>query len=371
MTSGETSSSPNARSEALRTWGLSVLLTFAVAALATVIPLLQANLAAVFAAVFLFLPGRVLPRSGPGIEAYGWARDGWAAGLRLGLIVSVLTIAAFLPGYHLWLTQVQPRVVEVATDRSATAWQLDVQDGAYRRLPLRAWGRPAAEEPGRVYVYYEGDRIFVQWRPTEAPWRIEVASDGTIIRNRQLAAASSDPWRVEGRAPRRVNLSFATRDATELTILATQGESALSPEQFALGGSARPVEPRQESERGGTRLPLTPVWFVHLALTHLLLIALPEEFFYRGYLQKRLGEASAPRTWIRLGPLSITNINVLVSVLFALGHLVAEPSPGRLAVFFPSLLFGALRDRTDGIWASVVFHAACNLMVQAAAMHYF
>ncbi len=46
-----------------------MLLTFAVAALATVIPLLQANLAAVFAAVFLFLPGRVLPRSGPGIEA--------------------------------------------------------------------------------------------------------------------------------------------------------------------------------------------------------------------------------------------------------------------------------------------------------------
>lgn len=95
----------------------------------------------------------------------------------------------------------------------------------------------------------------------------------------------------------------------------------------------------------------------------LLVIALPEEAFYRGYLQTALGKALREETrgavsilGTRIGP-SI----VLTSAIFALGHLLTELNPARLAVFFPSLVFGLLRARTRGIGSSVLFHALCNL----------
>jgi membrane protease YdiL (CAAX protease family) len=49
-------------------------------------------------------------------------------------------------------------------------------------------------------------------------------------------------------------------------------------------------------------------------------------------------------------------------VLFAVGHL-AEFRPWRLAVFFPSILFGFMRERTGTIASSTCFHALCNLAI--------
>lgn len=103
-----------------------------------------------------------------------------------------------------------------------------------------------------------------------------------------------------------------------------------------------------------------PADVVALLATQLLTIALPEEMFYRGYLQSQLAQAwgRGPRVFGgSLGP------DVWVtSIVFALGHVVTIPSPARLAVFFPSLVFGWLRSRTGGIGASVLFHALCNLL---------
>lgn len=103
-----------------------------------------------------------------------------------------------------------------------------------------------------------------------------------------------------------------------------------------------------------------PHRFPLLIIDQLFVVALPEEFFYRGYLQARLetqfGEGR-PVFGIRAGKGFL-----LTQALFALGHLV-EPYPWRLAVFFPALLFGWLRKRTGSIYAGVVFHAVCNLTV--------
>lgn len=94
--------------------------------------------------------------------------------------------------------------------------------------------------------------------------------------------------------------------------------------------------------------------------TQIVAIALPEEMFYRGYLQSQLERRWPPkRKW--LGG-NLGSAVVVTSVIFALGHLVTVPHPARLSVFFPSLLFGWLRSRTGGIGASVLFHAACNLL---------
>jgi len=100
----------------------------------------------------------------------------------------------------------------------------------------------------------------------------------------------------------------------------------------------------------------------------LLVIALPEETFYRGYLQTSLDEVWKPRVRVlgaQLGP------GLLVScALFAAGHLCTEFNAGRLAVFFPALVFGWLRARTRGVGAGIVFHALCNLFASYLGQSY-
>ncbi len=89
--------------------------------------------------------------------------------------------------------------------------------------------------------------------------------------------------------------------------------------------------------------------------THLVAIAFPEEFFFRGYLQRTLGGG-----WGAV---------VAASVLFAVAHLLVicvftgGGACGQNALtFFPSLLMGYLYMRTGTIWSSVFFHFAANIV---------
>jgi uncharacterized protein len=97
----------------------------------------------------------------------------------------------------------------------------------------------------------------------------------------------------------------------------------------------------------------------------LLVIALPEEAFFRGYLQTSLDRAWPPT--VRLLGASVGPGLLVSSAIFAVGHVLTDPHPARLAVFFPSLLFGWMRARTGGVGAGVVFHASCNLFVMLLA----
>lgn len=100
----------------------------------------------------------------------------------------------------------------------------------------------------------------------------------------------------------------------------------------------------------------------------LLVVALPEEAFFRGYLQTRLDAAWGKRFKFLGAELGW---GWLVSaVIFAIGHLLTTPMPTRLAVFFPALLFGWLRARTGGIGAGVLFHAVCNMYSATLARGY-
>ena len=106
-------------------------------------------------------------------------------------------------------------------------------------------------------------------------------------------------------------------------------------------------------------LAMRPLDAADEVVGQVLVIALPEEAFYRGYLQSRLDEVWAPR-WNVLGARVGPGL-VATAVIFALGHLATVQVPARLAVFFPALVFGWLRARTGGIGASVCFHASCNV----------
>jgi membrane protease YdiL (CAAX protease family) len=97
------------------------------------------------------------------------------------------------------------------------------------------------------------------------------------------------------------------------------------------------------------------------ALTQVLVIALPEEALFRGYLQGRLRDGLPGRMhW--LGVDLSWSAWLLQALLFAVLHFVVDLQPGRLAVFFPALAFGWIAARRGGIGAAVLFHAACNLL---------
>lgn len=103
-------------------------------------------------------------------------------------------------------------------------------------------------------------------------------------------------------------------------------------------------------------------------LGQLLGVAFPEEVFFRGYLQSALDRAWPPERRVFGAPLGL---GLLVSsALFAAGHFLTEPFPGRLAVFFPSLVFGFLRARRGGVGAAIVFHALCNLFASYLGRSY-
>jgi membrane protease YdiL (CAAX protease family) len=100
----------------------------------------------------------------------------------------------------------------------------------------------------------------------------------------------------------------------------------------------------------------------------IFVIALPEEAFYRGYLQSRLDEVW-PRQWNIAGAQVGPGLLVGASI-FALGHLATVHLPARLAVFFPALVFGWLRARTGGVGACIFFHAFCNVYSQLLGRGY-
>lgn len=104
------------------------------------------------------------------------------------------------------------------------------------------------------------------------------------------------------------------------------------------------------------------------ALGQWLVIALPEEAFYRGYLQSALDDAWRAR--VRLLGAEVGPSLVVTSAIFAAGHLATELDANRLAVFFPALLFGWLRVRTGGVGASIALHALCNLFASYLARSY-
>ncbi len=94
---------------------------------------------------------------------------------------------------------------------------------------------------------------------------------------------------------------------------------------------------------------------------HLLVVALPEELFFRGYVQTLLGQRlrrPAPQWLGERWPAIL-----LTALLFALAHLAVDWQPARLAVFFPALLFGWLRERSGSLAAPVLLHTLANVTV--------
>ena len=104
-----------------------------------------------------------------------------------------------------------------------------------------------------------------------------------------------------------------------------------------------------------------PAQFATAVFDQLLIIGLSEEIFFRGYLQTQFD-----RVWGRPYRFLGTTWGVglpLAAALFAVCHMWSG-GPARLIVFFPGVLYGWLRTRTDTILVPAVYHGVSNLLMQ-------
>lgn len=112
-----------------------------------------------------------------------------------------------------------------------------------------------------------------------------------------------------------------------------------------------------------------PRSFADFALGQLVVVALPEEALFRGYFQTRLS-ALWPAQQRILGAMVSLPALSCQAALFALLHFLVGFAPGRLAVFFPGLMFGWMRAKRGGIGAAIWFHALCNLLSEVLIRGY-
>lgn len=316
------------------------------------ISLLQANLIAVVAALFLLTPRFALPRSAPDPTPPTSGFPAWRSTLLNTAAICAITAALYLPARHIWETKVAGRDFE-------PGWS------TLFRPPGHCLNHPG-DTPvpaSSVQLWESRGTTFVRWQTPDQPWQLQVEAEQPIQRQQTGASLPSNSFGDQGRTSRTVQLAFRPLNNQQVTVSATVDREPTA--RFVCGAANTPLDANPVT------LPFSLGWLWMLLATHWLLVALPEEFFYRGYLQPRLQRWP----WLdlivfRLAGLQVTRANVLTSMLFGVAHFMVGGNPLRLAVFFPSLLFGALRDRTGTIATPLLFHAFCNILAHISGLQY-
>jgi hypothetical protein len=296
------------------------------------------------AVAFLYLPLWLVGRAGDPVARYGLTLDGW----RRGLLAFVLTAALVFPLYSVGFSFVQRVLFDARPELEAarfTRWPAEL-DG-----PVRA--------DGIVLKTSTSDRLELHNR-TAKPQRLCLSS-------------ASGPVVVSGSG-----VLESLRDGAELRVVLRPGGTAWVKERRATRVASCPRDGRPPSElldpdgeALGPVADLTPGswWWVTFALWHVVMVALTEEFFFRGFLQTELNRRMRRR--VRFMGADLGWSLLIVSALFALGHLATSLHPARLLVFFPSLVMGYLRERTGNLLASILFHGASNILMELLLrLHY-
>jgi len=103
-----------------------------------------------------------------------------------------------------------------------------------------------------------------------------------------------------------------------------------------------------------------PPQLLRSVIDQILIVGLPEEMFFRGYLQTQFDKSLGK-------PLRLFGVPIgwglpLAAALFAICH-IFNGGPARLIVFFPGLWYGWLRARTGTIAVPALYHAASNVLM--------
>jgi membrane protease YdiL (CAAX protease family) len=283
-----------------------------------VIPWLGAQAGALVAAGFLGLPLLITKRLKLQRDVLGLEHASLRRGLAWGLGASLVVLPVFALGLDTFQTQVLH--ARRGQGPGLASPGLEFQDV------------PEAVQ-GRVLVYEDGRGLAVDNR-TSAPIQV----------------------RADGRAPRLVSPGGRVLLGPEVArrfLLTTPLGQPVSPPP--LDGTGAELSQPVETQAGLT-------WLLWLLLGQVVVVAVPEEAFFRGYVLSRLRSVLPPRRHLLGVPFGTAH--VLSALLFALVHLVAIPQPGRLLVFFPGLLFAWLAERSRGTIAPAVHHALCNVALR-------
>ena len=308
---------------------------------------------AIAAMVFMYLPLEVLHRQGLDPADFGiHRRDLWQA-LRHAALICVIVFPAYSVCFHVWQTEWIGHQLKPAEAR-LDQWPLDLQDPPKIR----------ALQEGEVRTYTYGDELRLRWRlPPGQAFEATVESDLEITPTIGRPASYEDGKRITYRGGSHGHIGFVAY-GSEIRLSVKAGGDSLPAERLRIGTTL------SKAEEMPYRAERSYWWIINLILVQFLLVALPEELFYRGYLQSRLDQyfTGSDRTIFGVS-VNVKSI-LLTSALFAIGHIITIPSPARLAVFFPSLVFGWMRRATGGIIAPLIFHALCNLFVEFAMLLY-
>lgn len=353
--------------EAFSVFGVVLALVIIAALAGGAISIVADFLYAIVALIFVKSAQYMMNRHNHENQRFGLVWTNWQRGVLWGLGFTVVTLPFFAGGYWIWETKVLDRHFDFDWD-NYLQWSTSLAGepigwGA-TSSGVWVWAEKSAFNVGvrnrgqaNNIVYVEGDIPFVPQRR------------GTITAVPSRGAKPSTSWRIELEdAQSRGQIIVRGPRHIKVRVEPKVPGNAVWP--LYQGRNADPVK-NLEVDRN---LWWIPLWVA----TQFLLIALPEEYFYRGWLQTRLNEAFEKRAeeqgrtaWNWHG---FTPAIVVTSALFGIGHLLV-PIGGaliasRMSVFFPALLFGWLKQRTGTIVAPVVYHACSNLMVLFAAVHF-
>ncbi len=112
----------------------------------------------------------------------------------------------------------------------------------------------------------------------------------------------------------------------------------------------------------GLHAPALTPKLLEFCAVQLVVVALPEELFFRGFLLGLLERRWPPTRRILGGGVGLAL--VISAAAFALIHLPKDGDPRALATFFPGLLFGWMRSATGSILASTLTHAGSNILIR-------
>ena len=328
---------------------------------------------------FIYLPTEWLTRRGEDLRQFGIGNGQLKSAVLQTLKVSVCILPLYVFGFQWWHGS-DPSQFH---SRSLMRWNEEVRESPLQKnLPL-----------GEVRVYTQLDRVSWRWRlkpqekqvyfkwvlPAESRVKWIGRSRGVKVNSPSGTSSSKQTQTIEIKGQQSGFLSALT-DAQSFELSVSSSKIAKSSSnqrmQIKTGKEYRLLSNGNTSSSvlrtGALRtlqdsFPLHATrsfwWIIYLALVQFFLVALPEEIFYRGYLQTRLDRLIGKDSSV-FGVDFNWSSALICSGLFALAHLMTIPHPARLAVFFPSLLFGWMRRAYGTTLAPALFHALCNVVAQ-------
>ena len=271
------------------------------------------------------------------------------------LWIALLVFPLFVAGNHVW-RQLQGQSPDWSP-RALSRWDESIRGLSYNNLKVGEINTSASLDHIKLkWLLQAHEKAFTATLDLESATQVIAKSRGVkVIRPK----TPSNKWLIKGKGKGYVLIKT---QSTQVKVSA-QADQKIIPLSRLTWGEYHQILEYSLFERDFS-------WLWSIFLIQLFLVGLPEEIFYRGYLQTRLDSLVGQDKQV-LGVAFNWQSTVLCSGLFAIAHLVTILHPSRLAVFFPSLLFGWMRRAYGDTLSPAIFHAACNVLSQVLWGIYF